>query len=240
MSDAHQGELLPSPPPEPGALFLESLEFKTGEYTAERFEKNRPEDFKLVMYLLAKGHGPQFIEDWFRAEHKKLSKNTVKAVRKKMGETIDLLRERLAGEAFQAADDYREAALLILREIMASPARRGELTVRDVQSLEVASGIATQNAQLLSGQPTARVAIQDLRPPGHDDYNRMIAGLPAANVIEVSTHSVVEMPGQKAAPGAADGETAAGPSAGPGLPAVGTSGRAQTECESDGKGENPA
>lgn len=232
-----QGELLPKSPDEPAAIFLESLEFKTGEYTAERFRKNRPEDCQLVVYLLAKGHGPQFIEDWFRKEHKKLSKNTVKAVRRELGETIDLLRERLAAEAFSAADDYREAALIILQEIMDSPGRRAELTIRDVQSLEVASGIAVQNGQLLSGQPTARVAVQDLRPPGHDDFNRMLASLPAANVVEINpTHSLAETAGQKGANSA--GQPGATPLPAD-LGAVGTSGRTQSECESDGCDDKP-
>ena len=78
-----------------------------------------------------------------------------------------------------AADDYRAAAILLLDEIMADPNRRKKLTVRDVQSLEVASGIAMQNGQLLAGLPTGRIEIENLRQPDHEDFNRQLARLPS-------------------------------------------------------------
>lgn len=176
-----QPDLLPAPPANPETFFTQ-LEETTGDYTAERFRSRRPDDYKLVLALLAQGHGAQGIADTFRAQGKKLSKNTVKAIRASAGETIDTLRSRLAAEAFLAADDYRAAAVTVLNEIMESKTRRAKLTIRDVQSLEVASGIAAQNGQLLTGLPTARVVLEDLRRPDHDDFNRQLAALPAIDI----------------------------------------------------------
>lgn len=233
MTDAHpaQADLIPGPPAPTPAVFLQKLEDSTGEYTAERLRAQRPDDYQQIIFLLAQGNGPQAIEDWFHANGKKLSKNTAKQVRRLEGETIDLLKERIAAEAFTAADDYRDAARSILADIMSDPSRRREATIRDVQSLEVASGIATQNAQLLSGQPTARLAVQDLRPPGHDDFNRMLASLPSANVIDVSTHSEGERHKQKDAAGRGD---AAGAATGPAAGAGDQDNGAQTDSQSAG------
>lgn len=152
-------------PEMPAPAFFQQLENSTGDYTAERFQSRRPDDYKLVIALLSRGWGSQRIQDHFATLRrddptKTLSKNTVKAVRAMAGETIEVLRERLAAEAYVAADDYRETAVRLLEEIMADPCRRRKLTVRDVQSLEVASGIATQNAQLLAGLPTARLQLK--------------------------------------------------------------------------------
>ena len=149
--------------------------------------------------MLSNGWGSQRIQDEFHRLDKKLSKNTAKAVRAIEGETIDRLRERLAGEAFVAADDYRAAAILVLDEIMTDPLRRKKLTVRDVQSLEVASGIATQNGQLLAGLPTGRLEFEDLRQPDHEDFNRQLARLPSIDL--PATHLVGEKSAQKEADG---------------------------------------
>ena len=206
MTNNEQTDLITAAPPE-SEVFFQQLEETTGDYTAERFRSRRPDDFKLVVTMLAQGHGAQRIADSFKKLDKKLSKNTVKAVRASAGETIELLRNRLAAESFIAADDYRAAALLVLDEIMNSPARRSKLTIRDVQSLEVASGIAAQNGQLLSGLPTARVSVEDLRRPDHEDFNRQLAALPAIDIPATtlnpidppSTHLAEKTPEQKEA-----------------------------------------
>ena len=243
--DKRQGFLI-APPAEPlPTVFLEHLEGTTGEYTAERFRSQKPEEYRRVIFFLSQGHGVQWVEDWFRnAERTRahdageqpkatISKNTVKAIRRAEGESIDLLKERLAKEAFSAADDYREAAGLILAEIMADKYRRRELTIGDVQRLEIASGIATQNGQLLSGQPTARVELTELRPPEHEDFNRALAALPRAQVIEVTpTHSAGETPGQKEAAPLKATET--GPSA-PGSEASRRLDDGDSDSQSEGK-----
>ena len=198
-SQVCQHELLPAMPTNPESFFSK-LEETTGDYTAERLRSKRPDDYKLVITMLANGWGSQKIQDEFHRLDKKLSKHTVKAVRAIEGETIDRLRERLALEAFVAADDYRAAAILLLDEIMADPNRRKKLTVRDVQSLEVASGIAVQNGQLLAGLPTGRLEIEDLRKPDHDDFNRALAQLPSIDLS--ATHLVGEKSAQKEADGA--------------------------------------
>jgi len=187
------------PPDELAAeVFFDKLERTTGDYTASRLRSKRPDDYKLIITMLANGWGSQKIQDEFHHAGKQLSKNTVKAVRAIEGETVDRLRERLAAESFLAADDYREAAVTILNEIMSNKFRREKLTIRDVQSLEVASGIATQNGQLLSGLPTARVSIEDLRQPDHEDFNRQLATLPKAIDLP-ATHLIGKPAGQKEA-----------------------------------------
>lgn len=191
-----QQDLLP--PEEIGAaVFFDKLESTTGDYTAERLRQKRPEDYKVIVAMLARGYGVQKIEDEFHKLNKQLSKNTVRAVRKAEGQTIDLLREQLAGDLYAAADQFQEAAVIIVSEIMANKFRREKLTVRDAQSLMVNAGIATTNAQLLAGQPTARVDLRELQAPSHDDFNALLKKLPALNVESVTTHLTAETPAQK-------------------------------------------
>lgn len=207
-------------PPEQLAerVFFEKLERTTGDYTAERLRTKRPEDYQLVVTMLARGFGSQKIEDTFHAAGMKLSKNTVKAVRMVEGETIDLLRERLAKDCLESADIYLEAGRLIVEEIMSNKFRREKLTARDAQSLLVSAGIAVQNGQLLAGLPTSRVSIEEIRRPDHDDFSRMLAALPSANV--PPTHSLGETGGEKGA--SVDEALAATQGAGMGVPDVRT------------------
>lgn len=232
-----QPALLPSAPADPESFFSQ-LEETTGDYTAERLRNKRPDDYKLVIAMLSNGWGSQKIQDEFHRLDKKLSKNTAKAVRAIEGETIDRLRERLAGEAFVAADDYRAAAILVLDEIMTDPLRRKKLTVRDVQSLEVASGIAVQNGQLLAGLPTGRIEIDNLRQPDHEDFNRQLARLPSIDL--PATHLVEEKSGQKEGECASVTQSPSGPEpqAAP-LPTPPGSGTA-TDSQSDATDAKPA
>jgi len=176
---------LPAPAPEqpmqpvlidvPAVSFVATLE-ADGQYTAERLKAQRPDDYDIIVTLLGRGHGAQFIEDWFHKREKRMSKNTVKAVRRLEGETIDLLKNRLAERNFEFAEQADEAAALILSEIMSSAARRSVQTVKDVQALKVAAGIAVQNGQLLTGKPTANVTVEVFSTPS-EDLNRQLAEL---------------------------------------------------------------
>jgi len=161
-----------------------------GEYTADRLREQRPDDYQLVVTLLGRGHGPQFIEDYFHKLEKRMSKNTVKAVRRAEGETIDRVKTRLAEHNFEFAEQADEAASIILGEIMNSSARRGVLTLRDVQSLKIAAGIAVQNGQLLTGKPTANVSVEVFSTPT-EDLNAQIAAH-IATLKSATTHSLVE------------------------------------------------
>jgi hypothetical protein len=187
--DEFQPELLPG-----ARLFVAKLE-SAGEYTGERLFQQRPAIYKQVVLMLSQGHGSQFIADTLRQTGVSLSKNTVKAVRKREGETIDLVRERLAEEQFEFAAQTDEAARIILTEIMSSAARRSVLTVRDVQSLKVASGIAITNGQLLTGKATVILGVDDFSKPTEDLNAQLAAHI--AGLKDASTHLAGEKTAQK-------------------------------------------
>jgi hypothetical protein len=158
----------PDAPKQPALLDVPAAEFVAkleadGEYTGERLREQRPEVYRRVIALLSQGHGTQFIQDMTG-----VSRNTVKAVRRVEGDTIDLLKERVAEGNFEFAAQADEAASTILSEIMADKARRRAMTMKDVQSLKVASSIAVQNGQLLTGKPTANVRIEEFSQPSPD------------------------------------------------------------------------
>lgn len=174
--------------------FCERLEAE-GEYTGERLAAQRPELYAKILVLLAQGHGSQYIADRVRQSGERCSKNTVRAVRAREGETIDILKDRIAAGNFQFAADADEAAKLIVTEIMSDPKRRRELTMRDVQSLKVSSGIAVQNGQLLSGKPTVNIGLDVFVHPSTDlnaELAAHIAGLKSAG-----THLAGEKAAQK-------------------------------------------
>lgn len=197
-----QPELLPVT-----RAFVARLE-ADGDYTGERLFSQRPAIYKQVVLMLSAGHGSQFIADTLRETGVKMSKNTVKAVRKREGDTIDLLRERLAGEAFEFAAQADEAATLILSEIMESRARRSVLTIKDVQALKQASSMAITSGQLLTGRPTAHIAIDDFTRPTPDLNEQLAAHI--AGLKDAATHSVAEKKGGQISETAGDAAKNAG------------------------------
>lgn len=182
-----QPELLPG-----ARAFVARLEAE-GDYTGERLCSQRPAIYKQVVLMLSQGHGSQYIADTLRATGMKMSKNTVKAVRQREGDTIDLLRERLAGEAFEFAAQADEAATIILSEIMSSQARRSVMTVKDVLGLKQASSMAITSGQLLTGRPTAHIAIDDFTRPTPDLNEQLAAHI--AGLKDAATHSPPEKNG---------------------------------------------
>lgn len=174
----------------PAAAFVATLD-ANGNYTAERLRSQRPDHYKLVIELLSRGHGAQFIEDYFHKLELRMSKNTVKAVRKAEGETIDLLKARIAERNFEFAEQADEAATIILDEIMSSQARRSVLTVKDVQALKAASAGAITSGQLLTGKPTANVNVSDFSTPS-EDLNKQLADLYVSQLKSAATHSGAE------------------------------------------------
>ena len=193
LAPTQQPELLPAP-----AVFTETLEAE-GKYTGERLHAQRPNVYTAIVRMLSEGHGSQYIADTLRAAGERCSQNTVRAVRRREGDTIDALRDRLAVEQFEFAAQADEAASLVLTEIMESRGRRSALTVRDVQSLKVASGIAITNGQLLSGKPTVNVSMEMFVRPSSDLNEQLAAHI--ASLKDASTHSTEEKSAQK---GAAD------------------------------------
>lgn len=108
-----------------------------------------------------------------------MSKNTVRAIRRREGETIDLLRGSLGSRSYDVAEDMLEAAQVLLEEVLADPKRRKKLSVADVQRLLVSVGIAVEKAQLLTGGATNRVMVETAEPQ-HNDYNAYIQSLKTA------------------------------------------------------------
>jgi hypothetical protein len=166
-----QPELLPNLQGDAG--FFLDLEAK-GEFTGERLFQQHPDIYRRCVVLCARGWGVLRV-----AQTLGISKNTVRVVRKREGETIDLLRDELGDRALALAGDAMEAAETVLAEVLADPKRRRKLSVRDVQSLLVASGIARDTGQLLTGGPTSRVMLAQ-SSPAHDDFNRYLDGLSSA------------------------------------------------------------
>jgi len=180
--------------PDEDAVLVQTLE-ADGDYTAERLFAQRPKVYRLVVQLLARCWGTQKISDTVRATGDRLSKNTVKAVRAREGGTIEAVKAQLSARSFDLADQSFEAASIIVDEVMSDPLRRKKLTVKDASALAVIGGIAVQNGQLLTGQPTIRVEVTEVPKPAHDDFNEYLKSLPSAN--PPTTHLVAETAGQK-------------------------------------------
>ena len=168
----------------PAADFVAKLEAK-GEYTGERLKVQRPELYQRVIALLAQGYGTQRIQD-----ETGVSKNTVKAVRKSEGETIDLVKARLADNSFDLAEQAQEASAIVINEIMSSNARRSVLTMKDAQALQTIASNAVTNGQLLTGKPTSNVSVEVFTQPS-EDLNAAIAAH-IAGLKSAATHSVAE------------------------------------------------
>ena len=170
MSDAPPSLIRPPDQPEllpelaGGAVFAEAE--AVGEYTAERFHKMRPEAYKVTVALLASGVGILKVASLVRC-----SPNTVIAVRNREGVTIKAEKANLAQRAHVFANLGIEAATQLLQEILASPARRAEVSIKDVNDLLKAFSQAVDKGQLLSGEATARVDIPEHKRPAHEDYN---------------------------------------------------------------------
>lgn len=206
----------------PAADVVTKLE-AAGEYTGERLKTQRPEVYQQVLLLLGQGHGAQFIQD-----KTGVSKNTVKAVRRAEGQTIDLLKTRIAENNFEFAEQADEAASLILSEIMTSSARRSVLTVKDVQALKVAAGIAVTNGQLLTGKPTANVSVELFAAPTEDLNAQLAAHI--ASLKDAATHIAPE---KNPAKGGADLDATPASSPGrPGTPLL-------IEIDADRDGQSP-
>lgn len=210
-----------NPSNQPGLFPVESDAFAEvmlepeGEFTGDRLFAQKPQIYRGVVALLARGWGSQKIADTLM-----VSKNTVKAVRRREGATIDLVKTRLADESFDLATDAFEASKLVVEEIMNDKIRRRKLTMKDASALAVIGGIAVQNGQLLSGQPTQRVEVHEVQTPEHDDFNAYLAklskanpsamGLTGGNLAQKGGGELGDAgaPGTPGTPGTADGEPA--------------------------------
>ncbi len=187
----HESQLLPmtaqaSLPEMPPASVFAATEAQ-GDFTGERLFQQRPDTYKAIVVLLAQRLGVIRIGKLLQ-----VSPNTVMAVRDREQPAIDIVKDHLARVS-------HEGAMIAGESITAALAHRAPtahlMSVRDIKDLAVTFGILVQNGQLLAGQPTARLEVNDLRLPDHDDFNAYIDSLPRATV----THLEGEKVGQKEA-----------------------------------------
>lgn len=199
--------------PVPSFFSFAELEAK-GDFTGERLFHQRPDVYKAVVLLLAQQMGVIRIGKLLS-----VSPNTVMAVRDREGVTIDQVKLRLADVAHSGALLASES---ILEALNAKAATAHLLSVRDLKDIAVVYGILVQNGQLLAGQPTARVEMGELQKPQHEDFNRYLASLPTAQVIDIAEGNSTGLAGEKSAaktgavPGGSDGASGLGPDGAPG------------------------
>ncbi len=145
---ARQAEQVAAAPPlfsEEVLAALTSAEAR-GEYTGERLFTQRPDIYRATVELLGQGVGVRQIARTLRVSH-----NTIAAVRRREGDTVDTLKE----QTVQALARFVGAASERLLE---------EVHAIKLEALPVALGIATEKLLLLTGQATQRVAHVDEAP----------------------------------------------------------------------------
>jgi hypothetical protein len=226
MSDRTESLLVTTPQPEllpAGADVFFAEPECSGEFTGERLFAKRPDTYKAIVVLLAQKMGVIRIGKLLS-----VSPNTVLAVRDREGASVDIVKEHLARVAHAGATLASEGILNALSDILQ---RRSCLAVKDLKELAVVYGILVQNGQLLSGQPTARIEVQELRKPDHEDFNAYIRSLPQAQVI----HLEGETSGPKGAKNGAEN----GAEHGPNQPAPGGLEVPGTDEQSEGNAAKP-
>lgn len=171
IAKPEQGELLTA-----DEAFFAEVETQ-GEYTGDRLLQRRPDTYRAIVVLLGQKMGVIRIGKLLS-----VSPMTVMAVRDREWPAIERVKEHLANVAHAGATLASEGILATLNEVLQ---RRHCLGVKDLKDLAVVYGILVQNGQLLAGQPTSRVEWQDVQKPEHDDFNKYIAGLKEANVINL-------------------------------------------------------
>ena len=145
---ARHAEQVAAAPPLFSADVLEALTSAEarGEYTGERLFSQRPDIYRATVELLGQGVGVRQIARTLRVSH-----NTIAAVRRREGDTVDTLKE----QTVQALARFVGAASERLLE---------EVHAIKLEALPVALGIATEKLLLLTGQATQRVAHVDEAP----------------------------------------------------------------------------
>ena len=143
----------------PAGLFADFE--STGDHTAARLFASSPETYKIIISLLAEGHGLLRVARMVRA-----SVHTVIAVRDREGVAIDKQRERLASTARTASTLAVEG----LVEDLADDRRRAKISP---YHLALIHAITTDKAELLSGGATVRVDVTDSRAETFADLLRL-------------------------------------------------------------------
>lgn len=170
---AAQPELLSSA--EMPACFFADGE-KEGEFTGERLFKQRPEDYRLVVSLLAEGLGLIRI-----GKIAGVSAHTVAAVRDREGIPIAIEKRELSKLCFRGARLSFEA----LADDLADPAIRAKIPARDKALI---GAITTDKGLLLAGEATARLEVE-FTQPDHDAFNAYVTGLKSAEPMSLGAET---------------------------------------------------
>lgn len=142
-------------------------------FTGELVEKNDPEKYLVIKNMLLEGTASQREI----AKLCKCSRNTVRVVLERIaGENLEPIRRKLASDNFAIAAMTNDR----MKELLADDAAISRVNLRD---LAVAGAVATDKAQLLSGEATAR--IDHTCGPSRADFEKTYEEA-LAEVIEVS------------------------------------------------------
>jgi hypothetical protein len=155
-------------------------------YTAERFFRKRPDDYRLCVTLIAARIGRLQIARLMKVHHM-----TVAAVEEREGVAIDIEKERIRKNIRLAVGNASER----LPEIMASlPANQ----------VPLATAILIDKLAQLDGEPTQRVEHTHKIQLTHEQLAAQITAFPdAIDVTATPTGSPAESSAQKALPGPA-------------------------------------
>lgn len=146
-----------------------------GEFSGDRLFAQQPDKYRRVVWMLGQGFGTLKI-----AGELQVSRNTVKAIRKREGETIDLVKQRLGDLAHDVAETAWSEISELLQEILNDPKRRREITVKDLKDLGLLGAMATDKGQLLAGEATHRLELSNTGPT-FDDFNDVVASAKPIN-----------------------------------------------------------
>lgn len=166
----------------------EAILERAGEFTGDRFFLQQPAKYEAVVRLLASRVGVKTV-----ARMVGCSVNTVRAVRRREGITVDTLREKTVQALAEFVAD-------------ASERLRDEVNDLPAAALAVPLGIATEKLQLLSGGATARVEVLQVAPV--DAFAAYIESLPAAEPAAIGLGA--ESAPQKGAAGAGESQAMPG------------------------------
>ena len=133
---------------------------RNGEHTAAQLFFENPDKYRLIVSLLAEGHGILRVAKLTRS-----SNSTVSEVRDR--ETVVIEKERM-----QIVNDGRRAAKLCIEgvlEDMQDDARRKKVPTRDKA---IIAGVLIDKSELLSGGVTHRIQLE--QGPSIDDYRSLL------------------------------------------------------------------
>jgi hypothetical protein len=173
-----QRELLPA-----DEVFFADLESK-GQFTGERLAQRRPDAYRAIQVMLAKGIGVIAIGKLMG-----VSPNTVLAVRDREQPGIEAAKAFLARTALGGATLAAEGIAANLDRIFAGS---GLLGVKDLKELATIQQQMLQTHQLVTGQPTSRLEVLETQRAEQDDFNRYIDGLPELKIEAVLTDLAAE------------------------------------------------